>query len=53
MVELWKEQFEELLTPHNVSWWEEAENEDLGEDPYISFAKIAEVVNKLLYGKAR
>jgi len=40
----WKEHFEELLNPTNMSTEEEAESEDSGKTPPISLAEVAEVV---------
>ncbi|XP_070689082.1 paralemmin 1a [Pempheris klunzingeri] len=52
----WKEHFEELVNPTNTSSVEEAESEDSGEASSVSLAvslaEVAEVVKKLLGGKA-
>ena len=48
----WKEHFEELLNPANTSSVEEAGLEDSGVSSFISVAEVAEVVKKLLGGKA-
>lgn len=52
IAERWKENFEELLNPTNTLPMEEAESEDLEEVLLIFLAGVAEVVNKLLCGKA-
>uniref|UniRef100_A0A8C2ZPF1 Reverse transcriptase domain-containing protein n=1 Tax=Cyclopterus lumpus TaxID=8103 RepID=A0A8C2ZPF1_CYCLU len=48
----WKEHFEELLNPANMSPGEGAAPEDFGVVSPISLAEVAKVVKKLLGGKA-
>ncbi|KAM4534591.1 uncharacterized protein V3H82_024506 [Fundulus diaphanus] len=52
VVRRWAEYFEDLLNPTNTSSIEEAEPEDSGSGSPISGAEVAEVVKKLLGGKA-
>ncbi|KAI3352799.1 hypothetical protein L3Q82_019232 [Scortum barcoo] len=47
-----KEQFKEILNPADMSSVEEAELEDPGEALPKSVAEVAEIVKKLLRGKA-
>ncbi|TWW59301.1 Transposon TX1 uncharacterized 149 kDa protein ORF 2 [Takifugu flavidus] len=49
----WKEYFEDLLNPNNTPSSEEVGPGDLGIGSHISGAEVAEVVKKLLSGKAR
>ena len=48
----WKEYFEDLLNPTDMSSIEEAEAGDSEVDSFITQAKVTEVVGKLLGGKA-
>ena len=48
----WKEHFEELLNPANMSSVEEVELEDPGGSSFVSLAEVTEVVKQLLSGKA-
>ncbi|TWW74408.1 hypothetical protein D4764_14G0004110 [Takifugu flavidus] len=52
VVDRWKEYFEDLLNPTNAPSNEEAGPGDLGIGSHISGAEVAEVVKKLLGGKA-
>ncbi|TWW73571.1 hypothetical protein D4764_15G0009650 [Takifugu flavidus] len=52
VVDRWREYFEDLLNPTNVPSNEEAGPGDLGIGSHISGAEVAEVVKKLLGGKA-
>ncbi|TWW67426.1 HEAT repeat-containing protein 3 [Takifugu flavidus] len=52
VVDRWKEYFEDLLNPTNGPSNEEAGPRDLGIGSHISGAEVAEVVKKLLGGKA-
>ncbi|TWW66862.1 R2 Retrovirus-related Pol polyprotein from type I retrotransposable element [Takifugu flavidus] len=52
VVDRWKEYFEDLLNPTNTPSSEEAGPGDLGIGSHISGAEVAEVVKKLLGGKA-
>ncbi|TWW77644.1 hypothetical protein D4764_12G0010340 [Takifugu flavidus] len=52
VVDRWKEYFEDLLKPTNMPFSEEVGPGDLGIDFHISGAEVAEVVTKLLGGKA-
>ena len=48
----WKEYFEDLLNPTDMSSIEEAEAGDSEVDSFITQAEVTEVVGKLLGGKA-
>ena len=52
IVEWWKKHIEELLNPTNTSSVEDAVFEHSGGALSISLAEVAEVVKKLLSGKA-
>ncbi|TWW77036.1 hypothetical protein D4764_12G0004260 [Takifugu flavidus] len=52
VVDRWKEYFEDLLNPTNAPSSEEEGPGDLGTGSRISGAEVAEVVKKLLVGKA-
>ena len=52
VVDRWREYFEDLLNPADTSSNEEAEFGDSGVDSPISGAEVAEVVKKLLGGRA-
>ncbi|TWW75469.1 hypothetical protein D4764_13G0001310 [Takifugu flavidus] len=52
VVDRWKEYFEDLLNPINMPSSEEVGPGDLGIGSHISGAEVAEVVKKLLGGKA-
>ncbi|TWW54336.1 hypothetical protein D4764_06G0008300 [Takifugu flavidus] len=52
VVDRWKEYFEDLLNPTNTPSSEEIGPGDLGIGSHISGAEVAEVVKKLLGGKA-
>ncbi|TWW63998.1 hypothetical protein D4764_03G0010060 [Takifugu flavidus] len=52
VVDRWKEYFEDLLNPTSMPSNEEAGPGDLGIGSHISGAEVAEVVKKLLGGKA-
>ncbi|TWW77679.1 hypothetical protein D4764_12G0010690 [Takifugu flavidus] len=52
VVDRWKEYFEDLLNPTNAPSSEEAGPGDLGTGSHIPGAEVAEVVKKLLSGKA-
>ncbi|TWW75358.1 hypothetical protein D4764_13G0000200 [Takifugu flavidus] len=52
VVDRWKEYFEDLLNPTSTPSNEEAGPGDLGIGSHISAAEVAEVVKKLLGGKA-
>ncbi|TWW76582.1 hypothetical protein D4764_13G0012440 [Takifugu flavidus] len=52
VVDWWKEYFEDLLNPTNTPSSEEVGPGDLGIGSHISGAEVAEVVKKLLGGKA-
>ena len=52
IVDRWKEYFEDLLNPTDTPLGKEAGPGDLGVGSPISGAKVAEVVRKLLGGRA-
>ncbi|TWW69277.1 hypothetical protein D4764_18G0000830 [Takifugu flavidus] len=52
VVDRWNEYFEDLLNPTNTPSNEEARPGDLGIGSHVSGAEVAEVVKKLLGGKA-
>ena len=52
VVNRWKEYFEDLLNPTDTSSDSEAGSGNLGVDSTISGVEVAEVVKKLLGGKA-
>ncbi len=53
VVDRWKEYFEDLLNPTDTPSFEEAGPGNPGVDSSISGAEVAEVVKKLLGGRAR
>ena len=47
IVERWKEHFEDVLIPADMSFIEEAESEDFGKDSFITLPEVVEVIKKV------